>query len=213
MISGEPATKVVIADTQALTSAGLYTLLSGLNQFQAIQSVKTAGELADVIYQVSQPHFIFIDYLLFPDVSFESLTQENSELKFIAITSDNDHDSILNVIDTGIHGFLTKDCSEEEIHAAIRSVEKGEKFFCQKILEVVISGRKTNPVRSSLLSDRECEVIKLIAQGNSSIQIASLLTLSHHTINSHRKNIIRKLNIKSPTEFVVHAIDLGLIKI
>jgi DNA-binding NarL/FixJ family response regulator len=211
MTSGERSTKVIIADTQALTSAGLHKLLSALDHFQTIDVTRTADELSEVI--AGQPHFVFIDYLLFPDFSLEYLIRENSRSKFIALTSDDDHDSILNVIDTGIHGFLTKDCSKEEIYNAIHSVEKGERFFCQKVLEVVINSRKVNHIKPSLLSDREREVIKLIAQGNSTTQIASLLTLSHHTINSHRKNIIRKLNIKSPTEFVVHAIDLGLIKV
>ncbi len=66
---------------------------------------------------------------------------------------------------------------------------------------------------ASLLTARETEVLELIARGNSTLAIADRLFLSPHTVQTHRKSIIRKLNIKSPTEFVIYALDFGLLKI
>ncbi len=72
-------------------------------------------------------------------------------------------------------------------------------------------GGPDSPV--ALLTQRETQIIQLIAEGNSTVTIARKLNLSHHTINSHRKSILKKLNIKSPAQLIIYAIDTGLVKL
>jgi DNA-binding NarL/FixJ family response regulator len=215
LFARELAKKIIIADTQALTSAGLAKILSELKPLHVIDLVASADQLFAAIDKDDSPDFLFIDYLFLPDFgveSFDNLLSGFTSMKVIVLSSDNDQETILRVIDSGVPGFLTKECSEEEIKTAIRAIEKGEKFFCHRIFDIVIRSRsKQDKNKPSFLSERELEIIKMIALGNSTMQIAFTLNLSHHTISSHRKNIIKKLNIKSPTEFVVHAMDLGLI--
>ena len=209
--------RIVIADTQALTSAGLAKILSDIKPWHAIDRVANADQLFSTIGK-DKADLLFIDYRFLPGFSedgFDILMRSFPDLKSIVISSDTEHEAIMKVLDSGVSAFLTKECSEDEIKAAVKAVEKGEKFFCHRIFDIVVKRRSTKQkdTNSSLLSERELEVIKLIALGNSTVEIASTLNLSHHTVSSHRKNIIKKLNIKSPTEFVVHAIDLGLIMV
>lgn len=209
--------RIVIADTQALTLAGLTKILSDIKPLHTIDHVANADQLFSTIGK-DKAALLFIDYRFLPgfnEEGFDKLISSFPDLKSVVISSDTEHETILRVLDSGVSGFLTKECSEDEIKAAVKAVEKGEKFFCHRIFDIVVKRWpiKWKDTKPPILSDRELEVIKLIALGNSTVEIASALNLSHHTISSHRKNIIKKLNIKSPTEFVVHAIDLGLIKV
>jgi two-component system invasion response regulator UvrY len=97
---------------------------------------------------------------------------------------------------------------------AIQSTAKGEKFFCHKILDIILEKHFAPAPRGldpTVLTIRETEILKLLAAGYSTQKIADQLHVSPHTIHTHRKSIIRKLNIKSPTEFVIYAMDFGLI--
>jgi DNA-binding NarL/FixJ family response regulator len=93
-------------------------------------------------------------------------------------------------------------------------VVKGRKFYCNNVLDIIT--RQTPNVNNEQLrlklTRREYEILKLIARGYTSTQIAEKLVLSVHTINSHRKNILKKLNLKSPTQLVAYVHSIGLIR-
>jgi two-component system, NarL family, invasion response regulator UvrY len=209
--------RALIADNQALTSAGLTHILSDLSHVSLQGQVLNSMQLFSAL-KTNRPDFLFIDYKSLLDFKieyFSTIINNYPETRILVISSDSDQESILRILDSGVPGFLTKECSQEEIRSAISALEKCEKFFCHKILDIVMKSRlsRKKASHSTFLSERELEIIKLISLGNSTLQIAANLNLSHHTVSSHRKNIIRKLSIKSPTEFVVHAIDLGLINL
>ena len=133
----------------------------------------------------------------------------------LVLSSDNNKGSILDVLQLGVKGYITKECSLEEVGMAVQATSKGGKFFCQKVLDIIMEKRFSteSDTEASVLTTRETEILKLIAHGHSTQAIADTLFLSPHTVQTHRKSIIRKLNIKSPTEFVIYAMDLGLLKI
>jgi DNA-binding NarL/FixJ family response regulator len=115
----------------------------------------------------------------------------------------------------GVIGFVKKDSSRDEILMAIQAASKGEKFFNHQILNIIMERRfqhDDSAAENGPLTARETEILKLLASGYSTQRLADALFLSPHTVQTHRKSIIRKLNIKSPTAFVIHAMDLGLIK-
>ncbi|ELR69095.1 two-component system response regulator [Fulvivirga imtechensis AK7] len=158
---------------------------------------------------------LFIDYRQLPGFDIEQfslLSARNPELKIAVVSDDNDHKSILQVLNQGVSVFITKNCGLQEITMAYHAMQRGEKFFCNKILNILLQLRTPEQaIKNSVLTERELEVLKLIAIGYSTLEVADQLYLSPHTVSTHRKNIIKKLTIKSPTEFVVHAIDLGLV--
>ncbi|MGW8121047.1 response regulator transcription factor [Roseivirga echinicomitans] len=130
-------------------------------------------------------------------------------LNILVITDDLDSVRIRSVLKMGVKGFLTKSCSEGEILETLRSIKTGKTFFCNRVLKALVD----EDSRYFELSEREKDVVRLIASGNSSTEIADMLNISIHTVNSHRKNILKKLKLKSPTELIIFAAEQGWVSL
>ena len=102
----------------------------------------------------------------------------------------------------GVSSIVTNACSSEELTTALEMVANGQRFYCNRILDVVSKPKKAD----AKLSERETEVLKQLAEGKTTQEIAESLFVSVHTINSHRKNIMKKLGFKSPVEMIVYAV-------
>ena len=212
----KPQLTVLIADNQPLIFAGLMAFLSERTDISVLGQVITADQLHSDL-QKFRPGLLIADYKLPGFISLEDIETiaSGSQTNILVISSDNNKNTIMKVLAMGVKGYLTKECSKDEVLLAIHSTAKGDKFFCHKILDILMEKHfPTEPLstESTLLTTRESEILTLLAGGKSTQQIADTLHLSPHTVQTHRKSIIRKLNIKSPTEFVVFAMDLGLIK-
>lgn len=210
--------RILLADNQPLTASALVQLINDTEGIELAALVKDRNELRPLLVE-HKPDILILDHNMDSYVSREDLRDVikiSPGTSVLVISSDNDKQSILDVVRTGIMGFLTKDCSHEEILAAIRFIVKGEKFFCQKILNIILEvSLAKEPVqvrKSDLLTNRELELLKLIAKGYSNQKAAQEMNLSPHTIHSHRKKITKKLGIKSPTQYVLFAIEFGLIE-
>ena len=209
--------KVLLADNQPLTAAGLTQFLSERTDISSVGQVMERERLFEMLTE-AKPSLLIADYNIPGYISIDDIQQVTKlfpNTHILIISSDNEKSSILKVVQLGVKGYLTKECSKEEVMLAIQSTAKGEKFFCHKILDIIMEKSFSSESDSSdptVLTVRETEVLKWIASGKSTQQIAEQLYLSPHTVHTHRKSIIRKLNIKSPTEFVIYALDLGLIK-
>jgi len=120
---------------------------------------------------------------------------------------------VAQIIQSGVTAFVTKHCSKAEILKSIDFALAGEKFFCNKVIELMLSKGNTEESSNcdpSVLTDRETEILSLIGQGCTTSIIASKLNLSVHTISTHRKNISRKLNINTPAQMVKFAVEAEL---
>jgi len=207
---------ILLADNQPLTVAGLLSFLAERDDYLVAGQVYSQNELFNKVTEL-KPDLLIVDYNLPGFITInelERLTKEVSGLNILVISSDNDKGSITKVLQLGVKGYLTKACSKDEVLHAIQSTAKGEKFFCHKILDIIMEKHFAPAAENcdpTILTVRETEILKFIAKGRSSQQIADSLHLSPHTVQTHRKSIIRKLNIKSPAEFVIYAIDLGII--
>ena len=209
--------KVLLADSQPLTSAGMTYILNDREDITIVDNVGTQDQLTQLL-EKHKPDLLIADYDI-PGyiVKSDLLTVKDysPETNVLVISSDNDKQSILQVLQSGVIGYLTKECSREEIMMAVYAVSKGEKFFCHKILNIIMEKHfSPDPpeVSQGILTARETEILKLLASGYSTQKVADELHLSPHTVHTHRKSIIKKLNIKSPTEFVIYAMDFGLIR-
>ncbi|MEO9854204.1 MAG: response regulator transcription factor [Reichenbachiella sp.] len=136
-----------------------------------------------------------IDLLLVVDLQNKVLIQELKEI--------------------GIRGILTTHCDAQEIKTALESIRLGKRFYCGDILDVLMQPlAPVQPTKSDdLLSTREIEVLKWVAKGLTTNQIADQLNVSTHTINSHRKNMLKKLELASPVELIVYAVKKGLVEL
>lgn len=209
--------KLLLADNQPLTSAGMRYILHEKSDVLIVDHVSSPDHLQTLIKK-HQPDLLIADYNTPGYISKEDLAEVKSyapKTNVLVVSSDNDKQSIMEVLQMGVIGYITKQCSQKEIMSAIYSVAKGEKFFCHTVLDIIMETRfRSEPADTSAnsLTARETEILKLLASGYSTKRLADELHLSPHTVHTHRKSIIRKLKIKSPTEYVIRAMDLGLIK-
>jgi len=148
--------------------------------------------------------------------SLNGFLREQSDLKVLIISDVTNEDSIFNVLDKGVQGFLTYTCDDDEIIHAVFAIAKGEKFYCNKVLDLVVNkhlyekdGDRCAPTN---LSARESEIAALIAGGQTNKEVANELCLSPHTIHTHRKNIMKKLGVRSASELTMSCLRLGIIE-
>jgi len=131
------------------------------------------------------------------------------------MTGETDRKRVRDILKTGVKGMVTKTCSQQEIINSVIAVSQGNRFYCNKILDVVMENNgleEEEDCTPTDLSTREYEVLQLITKGMTTTKIADELHVSVHTINSHRKNILKKLGLKSPAELIVYALESGMVK-
>ena len=186
------------------------------DQFELSGVVEGADEVMKSVLQ-EHPDVLLMDYEGDDPVLKSLLNQvvQSKATNVLVITNEDKREHIKPLLDMGIKGIVTKQCSQSEILNAIESVSKNTRFYCNRILDVLLENEeetKEVDCEPTDLSPREYEVLQLITKGHKTVQIADELNVSVHTINSHRKNILKKLNLKSPTELIVYALETGLVR-
>lgn len=209
--------KVAIADKQALTKVGLKSLIDDQKDLQLLNDINSLEDLKSIL-KSEQPQVLLVDYNLRDFLSINDLREVKTlspDTKILIISSDNDRSNIFDVIAIGISGFVTKECSQKEIVGAIYATAKGEKFFCNKVLDLILEKHLDKNVEEECLptelSVREVEIVQLTASGMNARQVADKLHLSHHTVYTHRKNVMKKLAIGSVSELTLYAVKTGII--
>lgn len=206
-------TNIFIADNQVLMREGLKSLLRNRAEYQICGEAIDSEELYELLPD-SKADILVIDYHLKGAFSINDIKHVKNAYPHIGVlvvtTNQAKHD-VMEVMNSGINSYILKACDEDEILSAVNATAKKEKFFCGKILDIIL-GKKTedslcDPIK---LSTRELEIVKLIAEGESTKSISDKLFLSLHTVNTHRKNIGRKLGTTSQSDWVRFAIRNGL---
>ncbi|MEM6830386.1 MAG: response regulator transcription factor [Bacteroidota bacterium] len=205
---------VLLADFQFLTREGITALINSLPDFYVAHIVRDSDMLADAINN-ENPDLVVLDISDKEPSLIDQLekVKKKTNCSFLIISNSQSKESIQRLLGMGIKGVVTKNCSEDEIINALRAVKNGNRFFCNNILDLVVDSQKEEEdCEPTSLSPREYQVLQLITKGKKTNQIAEKLHVSVHTINSHRKNILKKLNIQSPAELIVYALESGLVK-
>lgn len=192
----------------------MVSLINAIPGMELVREVDQANQLESTITE-SMPDLAVVDIDGEED---ELLTQierikQNTKTSLLVISNVQNKEFIQQLLASGVKGILTKDCSEEELTNGLITVSKGSRFFCNTVLDIVIQGEtEEEDNEPANLSKREFQVLELITKGKTTAQIAIDLHVSIHTINSHRKNILKKLSLSSPAELIVYAIESGLVK-
>ncbi len=201
--------RILIVDDQQMWLEALTALLSTIDGLEVSGKV-TDGEKALEFCKLNQPDLILLDLGLTGMDGFETLEklmQQNGELNVIMLTVHEDYASIQESMQKGARGYVLKISSKEELEEAIRVVHSGKRYFDARVRDI-ITDSMTGPVKKqgpSPLTPRETEVLSLLAAGKTSGDLARELYLSINTIETHRKNILAKLNAKN----IVEAIQMG----
>lgn len=206
---------ILLADNQYLIRFGLKKLLSQKEGLKVIGEVRNETELEDIL-KINRPDVIILDYNQpkhFSPDTVVKIKQTSPESNVLIISDDREKQGIYQVLEYGVNSFLTKNCGENEILDAVKATAKGEKFFCNNVLNHLLekSFPKEDDCSPTPLSPREIEVVRLVASGLIAKEIANELNLSTHTIYTHRKNIMKKLNINSASELVLYAVNNGIV--
>lgn len=206
---------VILADSQYLVRRGLEDLLSQHTEFQLIeQSVKEEDLLKKV--ELHHPDVVILDYHQPGNFSTETvprIKESSPKTNVLIISADDDKGRIDSVLENGVNSFLTKCCDDKEIFGAINATAKGEKYFCNNVLNYLLekSFPKEDDCSPTPLSAREIEIVQHVAKGKIAKEIASDLHLSTHTVYTHRKNIMKKLGLGSVSELVLYAVNEGIV--
>ncbi len=205
---------IVLADAEFLIRAGLKHLLQDAS-FEVVGEAENEPELLDILRE-KQPQVVILDYNQpqnFAHATVQKIKSASPITKILIISSDNDKQSIYTVLEDGVNSFLTKHCDKKEIINAVQATAKGERFFCNTVLEFILekSFTKEEKNTSNPLTPREVEIVRLVAKGLIAKEIASKLNLSTHTIYTHRKNIMKKLNLNTASELVLYAVNQGIV--
>jgi DNA-binding NarL/FixJ family response regulator len=203
-----------------LIRVGLKSTLSGLAEVHSIVEISNGKQLIDFAQQGGIA-VVLIDYTAegFDINDVIASLRLNPSLKFIGLTYLQSPQTLVDALRGGVMSYIKKDCDLQEISDAVIETAKGNKFFCGKILETISKANldvddidhgvlTCDPV---LMSDRENEIIVLIAEGYTNDQIAEMLFLSKHTVNTHRKNILFKLGVKNTAGIVMYAVKTQLV--
>jgi DNA-binding NarL/FixJ family response regulator len=212
--------RLLLADSNELIRVGLKSTLSGLAEVHSIIEISNGKQLIDVAQQGGIA-VVLIDYTAegFDIDDVIASLRLNPSLKFIGLTYLQSPQTLVDALRGGVMSYIKKDCDLQEISDAVIETAKGNKFFCGKILETINKSNldvddidhgllTCDPV---LMSDRENEIIVLIAEGYTNDQIAEMLFLSKHTVNTHRKNILFKLGVKNTAGIVMYAVKTQLV--
>ncbi|MGL1887674.1 MAG: response regulator transcription factor [Reichenbachiella sp.] len=196
---------VIIADHHFISQEGLAKIVNGQQDLNLLHTVDKPSALKQ--YLDNDPaRLLVINLSNHPNEYLELLESISPQIGILALIDVQNKKAVKALWTLGIKGIVTDKCSKEEITNALNQVAIGKKFYCNKILETINESDQSLSEQFGLTS-REVEVIQLIVKGLSTTDIANQLYVSKHTINSHRKNILKKLNLKSPVELIVFAIE------
>jgi DNA-binding NarL/FixJ family response regulator len=214
-MTAEPL-RLLIAEDHPLYRKGLRTLLGTVPDFALVGEAESGRDAIDLALAL-QPDVVLMD-LQMPDGSGIEATREivaaSPTTKILVVTLFEDDDSVFAALRAGARGYVLKDTDEEEMIRAIRAVANGEAIFgpsvASRVLAYFAAPRREAPHVFPTLTEREREILGLIARGKSNTAIAGDLSLSPKTVANHVSNIFGKLQVADRAEAIIRARDAGL---
>lgn len=209
-------TKLLIADDHKLVIDGYVSILKHMEDVEVIGTASNGKEVLTLLETI-QPDLILMDVNMPTMDGIETTRQVKArrpKTKILILTMYNESTLVKKLVTIGVDGYILKNCTQQTLVDAINSVMSGKPYYDREITETILSRyqqkseTRSGPVQ---LSQREIQIIKLIALGNTTSDIAGALNLSPHTVKTHRRNINQKLDIHSPAGLVQFAYQNKLV--
>ncbi len=215
--------RILIADDHEVVRRGLCTLLQGHEGWEICGEARDGRQAVEMAKQL-KPDVVILDVGM-PNLNglaaTRQLAQQNPQQKIIVLTITDSDQVIREALDAGARGFVLKSDAARDLVAAVEALQRNRMFFTPRVNDMVLAGfldknqhgsNGASP-KSPKLTPREREVIQLLAEGKSSKEVASLLNLSTKTAETHRSNIMRKLDFHSIRDLVVYAVKNDIIQL
>lgn len=209
--------RILLADDHRIIREGLRSLLQKQSDMEVVAEAQD-GMMAVRLAEKLLPDIVIMDIGM-PDLNgveaARQIVTRVEGVRIIALSMHSDKMFVVEMLKAGASGYLLKDCAFEELIDAIRAVSAGQIYLSQRVTGVVVNEflRTKSDSSSSaynLLTEREREVLQLLAEGNSAKSIASSLNVGKKTVETHRKRIMEKLNLRSVAELTKYALKQGL---
>ena len=216
-----PKIKVLLADDHTLFRQGIRNLLASETDLEVVAEVSNAGDAMEKTSEL-RPDVVLMDIGMPGFSSFEAtrnIRRDRPDTKVLFLTMYDDEDYLVEGMEVGGNGYVLKDCPAAQLLAAIRDVNRGGSYLSPRMLSQLVDDFRSR-VKSSArlprfatLTAREKEVLKMLAEGQSVKEIACSLNLSVKTVEAHKFNLMRKLDIHNKAQLVQYAIQKKIIQI
>jgi DNA-binding NarL/FixJ family response regulator len=211
--------KIIIAEDQTLVRKGLRSLVTMNDRYEVIGEAQDGLDAIKKVQELN-PDLLLLD-LAMPRLNGISAIKEikriDTSVRILAITFHTSDEYVLEAFQAGTDGYCLKNDSHEELMTAIRRVLEGKKYLSpvisEKVLEGYLERSKTMKAQTDweTLTQREKEVLKLVGEGYSSKEIAEILSISSKTVDKHRSNIMKKLDLHSAAALSAYAVEKGIV--
>lgn len=211
--------RILLADDHQLMRSGVRLMLEREPDLTVVGEASDGRE-AVALAKSLKPELVVMDIGM-PNLNgieaAHQMTQDNPELAIVMVSMHSDETYILRALKAGARGYLLKDSAEADLIKAVHAVAGSKSFFSPAVSKVLLDDYVRKLRRSGtedaydLLTPREREVLQLIAEGKSNKDIANLLNLSVYTVESHRSNLMEKLNLRGLPEVILYAVRKGII--
>jgi DNA-binding NarL/FixJ family response regulator len=216
-----PTLRILVADDHNLVRRGVKALLEERPEWRICGEAATGREVIDKAARL-KPDIIILDISL-PDLNgleaARRIRKESPSTEVLILSMHYSDQLIREIVDAGIRGFIVKSDSERDLVIAVETLARHKPFFTSYATEVILSkfnsGGSVTKVPKSIgerLTSREREILQLIAEGKTSKEVASALSINIKTAETHRANIMRKLEIHSVTQLVHYAVRNQIIE-
>jgi DNA-binding NarL/FixJ family response regulator len=212
--------RVFLTDDHTLFRHGVKSLIAAEPGLEAIGEASSASEALPKISQL-RPDIVLMDISMPGLSSFDATRQirrERPETKVLFLTMYDDEDYLAECVEAGASGYVLKDCPAEQLLTAVREIHNGGSYLSPRMLSFLVNdfrsqNRGERTARLGLLTRREKEILKYLAEGNSVKEIAVMLNLSVKTIEAHKFNLMRKLDLHNKAQLVQYAIRKKVIQL
>ncbi|HSZ24207.1 MAG TPA: response regulator transcription factor [Cytophagaceae bacterium] len=208
--------KIIIADDHRLIRDGIKAMLARNERFELLGEAEDGEQLVALLQEVL-PDVVLIDITM-PKKNgieiFSELKKINPNLKFILLTMHEEPEYVIKAVKGGASGYLLKNLEYEELEKAVLTVANGGKYFNEHISRILLENLHSNTEEEAMndkLTEREQEVLAEIVKGFTTKQIAEKLFISHRTVETHRVNLMKKLEVHNIAELVKIALDKKMV--
>lgn len=215
MTSLETPFTLLIADSQYLITEGLKTILQTDGRFKVQRIVSEKNEIIKEL-NLEKISLLILDHSMIDIGSINELREIRSsfpDLRILVISNNVSKPELVELNAVGINDIILKTAGKEEVFEALDATLKGKKYYSNELLDLLLEAgeKKTQGDETGQLTITEIEIVRLIADGLTTKEIASRKFISFHTVISHRKNIFRKLGVTSVSELIMYSIKAGWI--
>ena len=204
---------VLLTDDHQIIIDGLKSLLKNQDEINVAAEANNGRDALRILNLISIDVLLMdIDMPVMNGIdALKEIRRQNSKVKVVILSMYNEAGMIKSLIDLGANGYLLKSCTQDELVDAIKKVASGQSYFSSDVTLALLKPATNQGQQNEILTERETEILKLIAAGFSNKEIGEQLFISHRTVDTHRTNLMKKLDVNNIAGLISYAIRNGIV--